>query len=97
MPAMSVPVVRKMLDAVQGSAPIRRSVSGTSTPNRPDAMQAPVMASRMTSPSIGPSGLEKSARTPDHREARDRLPVSTPFSAPRISSLRISLRDRISA
>ena len=46
MPAMSVPVVRKMLDAVQGSAPNRFSVSGTSTPNSPDAMQAPVIAAR---------------------------------------------------
>ena len=50
MLAISVPVVRKMLDAVQGSAPNRCSVNGTSTPNRPEAMQATVMANRMTRP-----------------------------------------------
>ena len=82
--------VKKMLDAVQGSAPSRRKVNGTSTPNRPEAMQAPVMASRMTKPSSNASCALPPAVQYIARPAT--MPVSTPFIAPRANSFAISLR-----
>src|SRR5690606_35753919 len=40
----SVAVVRKMLDAVAGSAPNLRKASGTKAPNKPLTVQEPIMA-----------------------------------------------------
>ena len=40
----SVAVVRKMLDAVAGSAPSRFSASGTAAPATPDTAQLPAIA-----------------------------------------------------
>ena len=44
----SVAVVRKMLDAVAGSAPKRFSVSGMIAPEMPLAMHEPIMARNTT-------------------------------------------------
>ena len=48
MLTMSVAVVKKMLDAVAGSAPKRFSVSGTMAPEIPLIVHAPVMARNPT-------------------------------------------------
>ena len=44
MLATSVAVVRKMLEAVAGSAPSLRRASGTSAPERPLMQQLPIIA-----------------------------------------------------
>ena len=52
MLATSVAVVRKMLEAVAGSAPSLRRVSGIIAPEMPLTMQLAVIAMQTTSPSI---------------------------------------------
>ena len=44
MLATSVAVVKKMLDAVAGSAPNRRNISGMTAPAMPLTIQLPIMA-----------------------------------------------------
>ena len=53
MLAMSLAVVRKMLDAVAGSAPKRFSVSGITAPAKPAIVQLPTIATSTMKPSIG--------------------------------------------
>src|SRR3546814_2049950 len=57
MLAMSVPVVRKRLDAVAGSAPTRFRIKGTMTPKIPLSMQALIIAVTITKASNGACGL----------------------------------------
>ena len=52
MLATSVSVVRKMLEAVAGSAPSRFSVSGTSAPEMPLIAHAAVIATQTITPSM---------------------------------------------
>ena len=48
----SVAVVRKMLDAVAGSAPSRFSASGTAAPAMPDTAQLPAIAKNVIAASV---------------------------------------------
>ncbi len=50
MLATSLAVVRKMLDAVAGSAPKRFRVSGIKAPEMPATVQLTVIATRTTRP-----------------------------------------------
>ena len=53
----SVAVVRKMLDAVAGSAPNLCSVSGTSAPEMPLITQLPIIASQVITASFQALGI----------------------------------------
>ena len=57
MLATSVAVVRKMLEAVAGSAPSFLSVSGMSAPERPLTTQLPIIATITTKDRMSACGL----------------------------------------
>lgn len=57
MPTTSVAVVRKMLEAVAGSAPIRCSAVGTSAPETPLTTQATIIARKVTNASVSACAL----------------------------------------
>ena len=93
MLATSVMVVRKMLDAVAGSAPSFLSVIGIERARDPGDGAGERHRHHHDQAQLDRIGIALRARHDDHADARRPLPTTAPFRNPRRVSLKTARRN----